>query len=196
MDCNFILWHWERILASRCRSGKVERVGEDHGVDVEIGHCGAGDYDGVLTIYNHYVSTSPATFDVLPFSLAARAPWFGQFAETGPYRLLVARNGNAVIGYCCSTAFKSRPAYLQSIETTVYVAAEQTGHGVGRLLYGQLFDQLQGQGLHRAYAHVALPNDASLRLHESFGFEQAGVLREVGFKFDTYWDVAILEKPL
>jgi len=165
-------------------------------MSIELTDCGPGDYDAVAQIYNHYVRTSHATFDVLPFSVVERIPWFTQFADNGAYRLLLARLDGVVAGYACSTPFKSRPAYQQSIETTVYVAADALGQGIGKKLYETLFRQLGDCGLHRAYASIALPNDASVRLHEAFGFRQVGICHEVGFKFDSYWDVAIFEKCL
>ncbi len=163
---------------------------------LETGDCGPGDYDAVVQIYNHYVETSHATFDLASFSVGDRVPWFGQFSESGPHRLLVARVDDSVVGFCCSTHFKSRPAYDASVETTVYVSADALGEGVGHALYDELLPQLSASGMHRAYASIALPNDASIHLHESFGFESVGVCNEVGYKFDKYWDVAIYEKRL
>ena len=165
-------------------------------MDITIDGCDARDYAAIVGIYNHYIETSHATFDVTPFSVATRNAWFCQFAPHGPYRLLVARDGPAVIGFCCSTALKSRPAYRQSVESTVYVAESALHRGTGRLLYRALFKQLAQEELHRAYAAITLPNDASIKLHESFGFEQIGVQHEVGYKFDRYWDVALFEKCL
>ena len=165
-------------------------------MDITIDTCGADDHAAVVDIYNHYIETSHATFDVTPFSLAARSAWFAQFQADCPYRLLVAKRGAAVLGFCCSTAFKSRPAYRQSVETTVYLCPSALRQGVGRLLYSELFAQLGREKLHRAYAAIALPNAASVKLHEAFGFKEIGVCTEVGFKFERYWDVAMLEKCL
>jgi phosphinothricin acetyltransferase len=165
-------------------------------MSIETGICGPGDYDALVRIYNHYVETSHATFDIAPFSVAERVPWFSQFAEDGPYRLLVARLDDAVAGYACSTPFRTRAAYDHSVETTVYVSADVVGQGVGRELSEKLLTLLSETGLHRAYASIALPNDASIHLHESLGYEQVGVCHEVGYKFDTYWNVAIFEKCL
>jgi phosphinothricin acetyltransferase len=83
-----------------------------------------------------------------------------------------------------------------SIETSVYLAAAATGRGIGTRLYAALLERLQGIGLHGAYAGISLPNDASVRLHESLGFRKAGHYAEVGRKFDKYWSVAWYERRI
>jgi len=154
------------------------------------------DLAAITAIYNHYVETGPVTFDVRTFSEREREPWFGQFAETGPHRLLLLEEGGALCGYAGSYAFRSKPAYATSVETTIYLAPDQMGRGYGALLYRALFEALEGQDLRRALAGVTLPNEASIRLHERFGFRPVGVFSEVGRKHDRYWDVAWYEKPL
>ncbi|CAM5301397.1 N-acetyltransferase OS=Streptomyces tendae OX=1932 GN=GUR47_27290 PE=4 SV=1 [Streptomyces tendae] len=100
------------------------------------------------------------------------------------------------MGYATSSPYRAKPAYATSVETTVYVAPGAGGRGIGSLLYASLFDALAGEDLHRAYAAVAQPNEASARLHARFGFRHVGTYREVGRKFGRYWDVAWYEKPL
>jgi phosphinothricin acetyltransferase len=82
------------------------------------------------------------------------------------------------------------------VETSIYLAPAAMGRGVGTLLYERLFEALEAEDVHRAYAGVTLPNAASIRIHERFGFEQVGVYREVGRKFGVYHDVAWFEKRL
>jgi phosphinothricin acetyltransferase len=147
-------------------------------------------------IYNHYVVTSPATFDIEPVTVEERRPWFRQFASAGPHRLLVAEEGDVVLGYAASHQFRPKKAYDSTVETTVYCAPEATGRGIGRLLYGALLDALDGEELHAALAAIALPNDASVALHEEFGFALVGVMHDVGRKLGRYWDVAWYEKRL
>ena len=165
-------------------------------MQVTTDNCGAGDYASVVAIYNHYIEHSAATFDTKPFSVGERVPWFAQFADSGPHQLLVAKAGDSVLGYAYSTYLNPRPAYNVSIETTVYVAPSAVGKGIGTRLYTALFERIAGCGLHGAYAGVTLPNDASVRLHERFGFHQIGVETEVGYKFDKYWSVARFERRL
>jgi phosphinothricin acetyltransferase len=103
--------------------------------DIRIRHCAPGDYDSVVEIYNHYIENSHATFDLRPYAIGERAPWFSQFHEAGPNQLLVAGHDGIVCGFCCSTPFENRAAYDISVETTVYLTPELTGQGVGKKLY-------------------------------------------------------------
>ena len=161
--------------------------------DIRIRHCAPGDYDAVVDIYNHYIKNSHATFDTSPYSIGERAPWFSQFNESGPNQLLVAEMNGTTLGFCCSTPFNLRAAYDISVETTVYLAAEAIGQGIGKRLYEVLLQNLSGIGLHGAYAGIALPNDASVNLHAALGFRKVGVYEEVGYKFGKYWSVAWYE---
>jgi phosphinothricin acetyltransferase len=147
-------------------------------------------------IYNHYVLTTPITFDLEPFTVEQRRGWLARFARTGPHRLLVAEQGGVVLGYVGSHEFRTRKAYDTTVETTVYCAPDATGRGIGTLLYRALFDALAGEDLRMAVAGMTLPNDASAALHERFGFTLAGVMHEVGRKFGRYWNVAWYEKAL
>jgi phosphinothricin acetyltransferase len=154
---------------------------------------------GALTdLYNHYVRETPITFDTVPFTPEERRPWLLSHPEDGPHRLMVATAGGSqrILGYATSGPFRAKPAYATSVEVTVYVAPGAGGRGIGTLLYNALFESLVGEDLHRAYAGIAQPNEASARLHERFGFRHVGTYREVGRKFGRYWDVAWYEKEL
>lgn len=161
--------------------------------DVNIRHCAPGDYGAIVDIYNHYIENSHATFDLRPYSIGERAPWFSQFSGTGRRQLLVAEKDNAILGFSCSTPFNDRAAYDVSVETSAYLAADATGQGIGRRLYTLLLQNLTGTGLHGAYAGIALPNDASVRMHEALGFRRVALFEEVGWKFGKYWSVAWYE---
>ena len=154
------------------------------------------DVPALTDIYNHYVRTSGVTFDTTEFTVEARQEWFSHYATTGPHRLLVVVDGDDLLGYATSSPFRPKPGYVTSVETSVYLRPDATGRGIGTTLYRAMFDALAGQDLHRAYAGVALPNDASVRLHERLGFREVGTYVEVGRKFDRYWDVRWFERPL
>lgn len=160
-----------------------------------------GDLVALTDIYNHYVRETTVTFDTTPFTPEQRLPWLRSHLEDGPHRLLVARavrivGPHSILGYATSSAFRPKAAYSTSVEVSVYCAPWATGHGVGPLLYTALFEALAGEDVHRAYAGVTRPNDASVRLHERFGFRHVGTYAEVGRKFGRYWDVAWYEKRL
>ena len=163
---------------------------------ITIRPAGPADLEQLNAIYNHYVETSPATFDVEPITMEQRREWFTHYATSGRHRLFVAVEDSTVLGYASSSPHRPRRAYETSIETTAYVAHDATGRGIGTALYGALFEALADEDIHRAYAGITLPNPASVALHERFGFTRAGTFTEQGRKFDRYWDVAWFEKPL
>jgi len=154
------------------------------------------DLQAVNDIYNHYVAESHITFDVEPVSMEQRREWFTHYGPAGRHRLFVAEDGGRVVGYASSSRFRPKPGYLTSVETSVYLEPDATGRGAGSRLYESLFKSLEGEDVHRAYAGIALPNPASIALHEKFGFKRVAHFTEQGRKFGRYWDVAWFEKPL
>lgn len=159
--------------------------------DAVIRRAEESDLPALLAIYNHYVATTAITFDIEPRTLAQRREWFAQFAATGRYRCFVAANDGGVLGWACSGRFKEKAAYETTIETSIYLAPDKTGRGLGRRLYETLFAALKSEDIHRAFAGITLPNDASVALHRSFGFRLVGTYPEVGRKFGRYWDTAL-----
>ncbi|MEV8309886.1 N-acetyltransferase family protein [Streptomyces flavidovirens] len=154
---------------------------------------------GALTdLYNHYVRETAITFDTTVFTPEQRRPWLRSHPEDGPHRLLVARDvrSDRILGYATSSPFRPKAAYGTSVEVSVYCAPQAGGLGIGTLLYKALFEALEGEDVHRAYAGIAQPNEASARLHTRFGFRHVGTYREVGRKFGRYWDVTWYEKEL
>jgi phosphinothricin acetyltransferase len=156
----------------------------------------ADDLAAINDIYNHYVVESHCTFDLTPVDMDFRREWFTHYSEGGRHRVFVAADGERVLGYASSSRFRPKPGYETSVEASVYLAPDAQGKGIGARLYGRLFDGLDGVDVHRAYAGIALPNPASIALHERFGFKRVALFTEQGRKFDRYWDVAWYEKPL
>jgi phosphinothricin acetyltransferase len=153
-----------------------------------------GDLPALLAIYNHYVRETPATFDIEPRTLAQYQAWFDSFAATGRYQCFVAVKDGGPVGWANSHPYKDRAAYDPTVASSIYLAPNARGQGLGRRLYAALFDALAGEDIHRACAGIVPPNPASIGLHESFGFRQAGTLTEVGRKFGRFWDVAVYLK--
>ncbi|WP_406125431.1 GNAT family N-acetyltransferase [Streptomyces sp. NBC_00989] len=170
--------------------------------EVQVRSGVESDLDALTDIYNHYVRETPITFDTALFAPEERRPWLLSHPEDGPYRLKVAVDGifqgnsQRILGYATSSPYRTKPAYSTSVEVTVYLAPDAGGRGIGTLLYKALFEALADEDVHRAYAGIAQPNEASTRLHERFGFRYIGTHREVGRKFGRYWDVAWYEKEL
>jgi phosphinothricin acetyltransferase len=147
-------------------------------------------------LYNHYVRETPITFDIEPITIEQQVEWFGHYAEGGRHRLLVAADDQRVLGYATSSPVHPRPAHATSIEASIYLAPDATGHGIGTELYARLFEELEGEDVHRAYGGITIPNGASIALHERFGFRRVAYFTEQGRKFGRYWDVAWYEKRL
>ncbi|QIP86044.1 N-acetyltransferase [Streptomyces sp. Tu 2975] len=176
--------------------------------EVQVRAGAEADLKALTDIYNHYVRETSITFDTTVFTPEQRRSWLHSHPEDGPHRLLVAqdvrfagpdpvdRPADGILGYATSSPFRPKAAYSTSVEVSVYCAPQAAGRGIGTLLYGALFEALAEEDVHRAYAGVALPNAASVRLHTRFGFRHVGTYGEVGRKFGRYWDVAWFEKHL
>lgn len=150
------------------------------------------DLPRLTEIYNHYVQTSHVTFDDVAFT--DRTEWFSHYG-TAPHWLLVAEVDGQVSGYASSSPYRPKPGYRTTVETSVYLAPDALGRGHGTALYDDLLTRLDGAGVHRALAGIALPNDPSIALHERFGFRLVGTYTEVGFK-QRWIDVAWYERPV
>ena len=151
------------------------------------------DADAIAAIYNHYVLETIVTFEedpVAPVEMARR------IAEVQAAALpwLVAEEAGRVTGYAYATPWRSRIGYRFSVEVTVYTAPGQAGRGVGSRLYEALFPLLESRGIHAAMGGIALPNDASIALHEKFGFQKVAHFQEPGIKFGRWIDVGYWQR--
>lgn len=155
-----------------------------------------GDLPEITTLINHYILNTHITFDLEPYTPEQRRPWFHEHNDGGRYRMMVAEDGGAVLGYAATGAFRKKGAYDTTVEVSIACAEGVTGRGIGGRLYGALFDAIAREDIHRVVAVIVPPNPASIALHERFGFRQAGVLTEAGRKFGRYWDVLFMEKPM
>lgn len=155
-----------------------------------------GDLPVLTELYNYYVIHTPITFDVAPQRPEQRRPWFDEHQASARHRLLVAEEHGTIVGYASSSRWRPKAAYDTTVESSVYVRQDAVGHGIGRLLYGGLFEAIADAGVHTVVAGVALPNAASVALHERFGFRPVGVFEGVGRKFDRFWDVAWFQRPM
>lgn len=162
--------------------------------DIAIRDARPDDLPALLAVYNHYVLHTPATFDIEPATLDQRRTWFAQFAGAGRYRCFVAVEGQVPVGWASSARFKEKRAYETTVEASIYLAPGHAGRGLGRRLYETLFAALEGQDVHRVFAGITVPNDASVALHEKMGFRLVGTYPEVGRKFGRYWDTALFMK--
>jgi phosphinothricin acetyltransferase len=151
------------------------------------------DVPAILEIYNEAVLNTTASYDYEPASLGARTQWFMDHERDG-YPVFVALNEACrVVGWASLSRYHARPGYRFTTENSVYVAADQRGRGIGRRLLAESIEAAKRKGLHAIIAAIDADNQASLRLHESFGFEKVGHFKRVGYKFNRWLDVAYLE---
>src|SRR5215469_2714151 len=121
-----------------------------------------------------------------------RMAWYESKIRDG-YPLFVAEDDGRVAGLSTYGPFRAWPAYKYTVENSVYVDADQRGKGIARLLMQPLIDTARAQGYHAIIASIDATNEASLRLHRSFGFEEVAHFREVGYKFGRWLDLKFLE---
>lgn len=150
----------------------------------------------IAAIYRPYVEQGTVSFELkAPDERTMKAR---MAAHDGFYPWLVVTEGEdgAVLGYAYAGPFRDRPAYQYTIETSVYLLQGTAGRGNGRQLYDALIDTVRAQGFTHAIGVIALPNDHSIRLHESVGFRRTGVLREAGYKEGRWIDVGFWQCEL
>jgi phosphinothricin acetyltransferase len=165
-------------------------------MNVGIRPAHTNDLARINEIYNGYIVDSPISFDLEPWDLGRRAEWWEHYAETGPYRVLVAEVAARVVGAAYSTRYREKAAYRSSVETTVVLDPDYVRVGIGRRLLSALLDVVRSERVHRAYAIITVPNEASVGLHEALGYRHVGTLNDVGFKLGRYWSIVILERRL
>lgn len=149
------------------------------------------DAEALRQIYNVEVQTTTVTFDILPRSLEDQREWLA--ARSGAHAVVVAEDGDEVIGFASLSPWRSRPAYATSVEDSVYVHRDHQGQGVGRLLLTELIAVARAHGFHAVFARIVGGHASSIRLHESVGFVLVGTEREVGRKFGRWLDVTVME---
>lgn len=158
-----------------------------------IRSAGSRDGDAIAALYNHYVEHSVATFETDPVSGEAMGDRVMAVQKLGlPW--LVLEDAGEVLGYACAVRWKQRAAYRHSVESTIYMANRQVTKGLGVQLYGELLRQLDELDVHAILAGIALPNSASVGLHEKLGFRKVAHLEQVGRKFDRWIDVGYWQR--
>ncbi|MCF8237738.1 MAG: GNAT family N-acetyltransferase [Saprospiraceae bacterium] len=158
---------------------------------VWIRNASPEDAGPVANIYNAYIAHSVATFELDPVSAEEMKSRIMQVQQGHPW--LVAERNEEIIGYAYASAWKARAAYQHTVETTIYLDPAHLNRGTGYQLYQQLLQVLKHQGRHVAIGGIALPNPASIRLHERLGYQKVAHFKEVGYKFGQWVDVGYWE---
>jgi L-amino acid N-acyltransferase YncA len=150
------------------------------------------DLPEILDIYNHVILNTTAVYQYVPQTPEMRRAWYDSKLKDG-YPVFVAEDAGRVVGLSSYGPFRAWAAYKYTVENSVYVAADQRGRGIARLLMQPLVDSARSQGYHAIIASIDATNEASLHLHRSFGFEEVAHFRQVGFKFGRWLDLKFLE---
>lgn len=146
----------------------------------------------IRTIYAPFVEATAVSFEVEVPSVEL----YEDVLTTSVYPWLVLERNRDVVGYARAARFKDRAAYDWSVEVAVYLAEPARGKGAGKRLVAALLDELRAQGYMNAFAGITLPNDASVGLFESLGFERCALYQKVGFKLGEWHDVGWWQKAL
>lgn len=147
----------------------------------------ATDAPALCAIYNHYIEHTTVTFEEEPIAPDEMARRMAEVMDAYPW--LVWEEEGQVLGYAYGRPYHYRSAYRYTVEAAIYLDHTATGRGIGRQLYPELLNRLQAQGMHAIIGAIALPNEASVGLHEKLGFTKVGHMREVGLKFGQWLDV-------
>lgn len=158
-------------------------------MNVNVRSALATDAEALARIYNYYIKNTVITFEEEPVPAEVMATRVSE-VQGASLPWLVAEIQGAVVGYAYANKWKARSAYRFAAETTIYLENGREGGGVGTKLYSELLAILRSQGMHVAIGGAALPNEASIALHEKLGFEHVATFRQVGFKHDKWLDVA------
>ncbi len=153
------------------------------------------DAEAIARIYNFYVLNTVVTFEekaISPSEMVGRI----KDVQNLNYPWLILEQDQAVLGYAYASPWKTRSAYRFTAECTIYLKNGCGGQGLGTQLYAQLFARLKAGGFHAVIGVIALPNPASVALHERYGMKKAAHFAEVGWKFDKWIDVGYWEKLL
>jgi L-amino acid N-acyltransferase YncA len=156
----------------------------------------ASDMDAIALIYSHHVNHGTGTFETEPPNREEIARRWGEVtARSLPW--LVAEDSGEVVGYAYAAPYRARPAYRHTVEDSVYVRIDRIGTGLGKQLLPALITATRACGMHQMIAVIGdSANRASINLHRRFGFQDAGVLKDVGFKFGRWLDTVFLQRSL
>lgn len=150
------------------------------------------DLGAITEIYNEAILKTTATFDTQPKTLEEQEAWFADHSTK--YPILVAEEGDRVVGWASLSLWSDRCAYSDTAEGSLYIKEEHRRKGIGRKLIKAMMEEGRKAGLHTIIARIAEGNEISVHLAESVGFEHIGIMREVGRKFGKLMDVYLMQK--
>lgn len=150
------------------------------------------DLPDILEIYNDAVLHTTASYDYEPHTLAMRQAWYAAKVDQG-FPIFVAERQGRVVGFSSFGPFRAWAAYQYTVELSIYIAASDRGRGVGKQLMKPLIEAARAMNIHAMVAGIDANNEASLRLHRCFGFQEVAHFPQVGYKFDRWLDLKFLQ---
>ncbi|MDX2049472.1 MAG: GNAT family N-acetyltransferase [Chitinophagaceae bacterium] len=162
---------------------------------ISIRNATERDLPALLEIYNDIILHTTAVYDYEPHTLEMRQVWFKTKVEQG-FPVFVAEEDGKILGFSSIGPFRAWAAYKYSVENSVYVASSERGKGIGKLLIPPLIEAAKQLKLHTIIAGIDATNEASIKLHKSFGFAEVAHFKEVGWKFERWLDLKFLQLVL
>jgi L-amino acid N-acyltransferase YncA len=153
------------------------------------------DAAAILEIYNAEVLGGSATFDLVPRTLAEQVRWLDEHAGVHP-AVVAVDDTDEIRGFASVSPYRPRPAYLTTVEDSVYVHPDARGQGVGKLVLAEVLDLAAAHGFHTVIARINAEGEGSIALHHSCGFALVGTERQVGRKFNRWLDVVVMQRML
>ena len=161
-------------------------------MEIKIRPAIFSDIDTILEIVNHQILHSTSNYDYEPHDFETQKLWFEKKLENN-FPVIVAEFENGTIGYATYGSFREKIGYQFTVEHSVYVAQEFIGKGIGKLLLAELIGLAKDQGYHVMIGAIDADNSGSITFHEKFGFKVTGTIREVGYKFDHWLDLVLMQ---
>jgi phosphinothricin acetyltransferase len=158
---------------------------------VRIRPATEADQEAILSIYNEAVLNTTATFDTVERSLVEQFAWFRKHKQNHP--VLIAEEEGDLIGWASLSSWSERIAYEGTVEVSVYIHLEHRGKGLGKKLLEVITLEGKKTGNHTVIARISSDNSVSMHIHEALGYRHVGTLKEVGFKFGKFIDVAMMQ---
>lgn len=163
--------------------------------NVQIVAATTADIPQILNIVNHYIANDTCIYDLEQRSLEKQIEWF-QNQTIQEYPVIIAKRGHMIVGFASYSQFRPKVGYKFSMEHSVYVAKEELGNGIGKLLLQSLIEIAKVKGVHTIIGGIDAKNQGSIAFHKKFGFEVVGRMNEVGFKFGKWLDLVWMQKIL
>ncbi len=161
-------------------------------MEIKLRNASVEDLTSILSIVNHSILHTTAIYDYEPRTMAQQQVWFDEKINLG-CPIIVAQLNNDVIGFGTYGSFRVKIAYQFTVEHSVYVAEDYIGKGVGKLLLAELISIAKSQNYHAMIGCIDAENKGSIAFHEKFGFKISGNLKQVGFKFDRWLDLVLMQ---